>query len=59
MNITLWSMGTSMFFKIKKVNSRNINKCFGGKMYLIITNTNTIEYKFYTEYNFLRIKYFR
>lgn len=42
-------------FENEKVNTKNINKCFGGKMYLIITNTNTIENKFYTEYNFLEL----
>lgn len=48
MTIALRSMGTITFFKIKKVNTKNITKCFGGKMYSIIRNTKTIENTFYT-----------
>lgn len=47
MTIALRSIGTITFFKIKKGNTKNITKCFGGKMYSIIRNKKTIENKFY------------
>lgn len=52
MKIALRSMGTSKFLKKKKVNTKNINNGFGGKMYLIVRNRLTAENKFYTGYIF-------
>lgn len=49
MKIALRSMRTStFFFSNKKVNTKDINKCFDGKKNLIVWNTKTINFFFYT-----------
>lgn len=47
MKIALRSLGTSAILKIIKVNTKNFNKCFGGKMYIIIMNRKTWEKIFF------------
>lgn len=34
--------GVKHIFENKIVNTKNINKCFGGKMYLINRNVRTV-----------------
>lgn len=46
MHYSLWGQAR---FKDKKVFTKNINKCFGKKMYLIMRNTKIIKNKFDTE----------
>lgn len=47
MKIALRSMRTStFFFSNKKVNTKDINKCFDGKINLIVWNTKTIIFFF-------------
>lgn len=50
MKIALRCMGggESKFWKMKKVKTKNINKCFAGKMHLFIWNRKNIEHKYYT-----------
>lgn len=37
------------------MNTKNINKCFSGKMYLIIRHRETIENKFLRRMDFLEL----
>lgn len=39
---------STFFFSNKKVNTKDINKCFDGKINLIVWNIKTINFFFYT-----------
>lgn len=54
------SMGPSTFLKNKKVNTKNFNKCFGGKMYIIIMNRKTWEkFFFIPDILFVELMFYR
>lgn len=47
-----------IFFSNKKVNTKDINKCFDGKINLIVWNTKTINF-FFTQSNFFWNYFYR
>lgn len=47
--------GDEHIFEYEIFNTKNINKCFSGKMFLIIKNRKTFENKFYNRWIFCSI----